>query len=460
MPIYNDIPIIGKYLKSRKFLDKLSLEEREKIQNEYRNLIGLGADVTFSSNAFDTLDKSRITDIQGFSKTLGPDGKSILERLNANQGVKSEIAEALKPSDAYKQGKNEFEESIATFQDLVKQVPQKFSVEDLLETMKNIKDDAVAAIKAQKDKEIQALNDLFSGKDKNSQDFREALGEAFQLAKPLNASSEKDLELIKNNMITDLEASHTKQRDDFEKSTADSLKQLQDGSATENKQVVFAALLSKLNNENRIYFQQKAMEQAQATGSQINVKQGQIKISGSPLKNLPKFTSITGKDIVQNPPGSGTYTIQMSRNIFSPLYYLDPRESLQTDYRLMLKALMAEGKDNFTWTFDYDDQESVMAHAREAYKASIEEGVDPAKIKMQDAKGNDIKPGEAFKDQPSVLKKLQQRSAEVRNELEKANEKPKTATNQAAVKAEIKDLREKKKVTYDIQEPPTAPKIT
>lgn len=466
MPIYNNIPIIGKYLKSNSFIDKLSPEEREKIQTEYRDKIKLGANVNFSSNAFNTLERSRISDIQGFSKTLGPDGKPLIRHLNNQHDIKSAITNALKPGDAYKEGKAEFEESIATFKDLVKQIPAKFSVEDLIDTMQSIKNDAEIKINAQHKQEIEALDALF----KNDSDFRKQLQTAYSpesknkddvapTKSAANTLSDEDIALIKKNMKADLQASHTKQLGDFNKSTADSMKQLQDSSALEKKQLEFLVLLAKLDNENKVKFEQKALEQEQASGINIAVKPGEAKFTGSLLKDLDQFKTITGKTVTKNSSGTDTsYTIEMSRNIFSPLYYLDPRQSLKADYRLMVKACMADGKEQFNWTFDYDDQDSVMAHAREAYKASIEEGADPAKIKMEDGNGHKIKPEEAFKNQPNVLKKLHQQSAEVIKEL--ANQKPQTATNQAAVKEEIKVLREKAKVTYEVAEPEPEPEPT
>src|SRR5580704_10580204 len=82
-PILERIPLVGPLLRFNTHLQMFTPEEKKQLGGQYRDALGLGDTVTFSSEAFDAFEKASFREIKNFEKTQCPDGKTILEKLDA-----------------------------------------------------------------------------------------------------------------------------------------------------------------------------------------------------------------------------------------------------------------------------------------------------------------------------------------------------------------------------------------
>jgi hypothetical protein len=467
MPFYNDIPLIGKYLRSQSLLNSISPDKQKALEAEYREAIGLGDNVSFGSGAFNTVDAARITDYHGFDKTKGPGDVSLFKQFNADddaaRAVRTGIAKALETTPEYQKAKTDYTESAATFKDLVKKVPGTFSAQALISTMQENRDDARAAIVAQQTHEKESLEEQFD--ISKNRDFVLNLITTMGIpGKPEDAETKKSVELIKNAVIKDLSESHNKQLKEFDKSTSDALSKLHGSSAEENKQIAFIAHLARLDDTNRKQIEAIATEMRKKkgiedperrTGVDVNFDDDKTKISGIKISDLPHFKTITGKTIVQSAPG--TFTLEMPR--IDPLYYQDPRQKQLADMEHIAQAVKASGYDTITMNVNFKG-ELGMERGRQAYEACINQGFDPDKIIVK-VNGKEMKPDELFKEYSGTYQKLQEKSSKLAADR-KADKQPENAPGDTAVvRAAMAKQREVNAAKAAVKEEPKAeaPKV-
>lgn len=455
MAFYNDIPLIGKYLKSQSHLNSLSPEKQKALEADYREVIGLGDKVTFGSGAFNKLDAARITDYHGFEKTKGPGGVSLHKKLNADtdeaKTVRAGIAKALTATKDYDTAKKDYTESVATFKELVKKVPYSFSAQALISTLQETGNEARKAIQAQQTHEKELLAEQFDLSKNRA--FTEGLMKTLNIpGEPEDDEAKKAVELVKDAMMKDLTASHKAQLKDFDNSTKDALTKLHNSSAEEGKQVAFIAHLARLDDTNRKQIEAIAEEMRKKrgiditpkeTGVRVNWDENKAKITGISIKDIPTFKTITGRDVVQNPPG--TFTIEMPR--INPKYYQDPRQKPLADMMQIALAVKASGYDSITMNVNFkNDPELAMERGRQAYEACVRQGFELDKISIL-VNGKDMKPAELFKDHPETYQKLRQEASRLKEEasrLKASEQSSKTSNapvNTVAAKKAMADQR-------------------
>lgn len=472
MPFYNDLPLIGKYLRSQRLVNSISPEKQKALEAEYREAIGLGDKVTFGSDAFNTLDAARITDYHGFDKTKGPGGVSLFKQFNASDevhkdaatAVRAGLAKALEATPKYKDAKTNYTESAATFKDLVKKVPGTFSAQALISTLQENRDDARAAIVAQQTHEKESLEEQFDlSKNRN---FVLNLMKTMDISgNPEDAEAKKSLTLVKNALIKDLSESHSKQLQEFDKSTSDALSKLHGSSAEENKQIAFIAHLAKLDDTNRKQIEDIAAQMRKTkgieepnrrTGVSVNYDEDKAKITGIKISDLPHFKTLTGKTIVQNPPG--TFVMEMPR--IDPLYYQDPRQKPLADMTHIAQAVKASGYDSITMDVNFKG-ELGMERGRQAYEACVRQGFELDKITVK-VNGKEMKPDELFKGHSETYGKLQQeasRLAAARKEAKAPENAPGDTAVVRAAMAKQREINAAKAATANTPEP-TGPRAT
>ncbi|KTD65015.1 hypothetical protein [Legionella shakespearei] len=464
MPFYNDIPLIGKYLRSQALLNSISPEKQKALEAEYREAIGLGDNVSFGSGAFNALDAARISDYHGFENTKGPGGASLFKKFNANddaaKAVRAGIAQALETTPEYQKAKAEYAESAATFKELVKKVPGTFSAQALITTMQENRDEARAAIVTQQTHEKESLEEQFKNKD-----FIGHLMTTLDIpGNPEDAEAKKSVELVKNALMKDLSESHKKQLQEFDKSTSDALSKLHGSSAEENKQIAFIAHLARLDDTNRKQIEAIAEEMRKKkgienpehrTGVDVNFDEDKTRITGIKISDLPHFKTLTGKTIVQNPPG--TFSIEMPR--IDPLYYQDPRQKPLADMSQIAMAVKASGYDTITMNVNFKG-ELGMERGRQAYEACINQGFDPDKIIIK-VNGKEMKPDELFKEHAETYQKLHGKASQLAADR-KADKQPENAPGDTAVvRAAMAKQREINAAKTEVpEEPKSGPQAT
>ncbi|HAT8179436.1 TPA: hypothetical protein JA361_08175 [Legionella pneumophila] len=449
MAFYNSIPLIGKHLKSESRTKKYTSEEFKRLEKEYRDHIGLPENSTFSSDAFDKLVNSRVTDFRAFPKTSLPGGLLFHDKLkDATTGEADNIREALSksvltPTEQFKTAQKNFTDSTSTFKELIKLIPSKFRAQDLVSTMKELTDDARKAILEQQAHEIQMLKEKLDvqkeGQDGNYvSDFKKALG----------LKDNDEVKKVTEGLIKELEDTHKKQLDEFDKSTGESLNQLHKASASESTEYLFIANLYENNKEMRQTLEQLIAKERERKGLppetttvQTTITPEKISLNGIKLKDVPVIKSITGRELHQQPDGSFTINMPM----INPFYYQDPRQNVKTDLMLLAQAIKASGYDAIEMNCNFPYSEKVaMERGRQAFAACIESGYPVDKITIN-VNGKPMKAEELFKEDQNTYQDIMSRAPKITKDYEDIKA-PKTSTgpvNTVVVKQEIAELRAK-----------------
>lgn len=444
MPALTRIPIIGPLFSSRGLSKNLTPQAIAEIESDHRDLIGLGDNPTFGSDAFDNAHTARITNVHGFAQTQGAGNKPIHDKINADtdaaKAVRTALEKAFEPTEVYLKAQKDYQEKAATFKGLVKLIPTKFTAESLLATLKDDKDEARKAIIDQQELELIELNKRFEFDNDTGKYTDEAFIKDLQTTLEIpgdltDDAVKSDLETTRKNMEATLKASHQKNIANFDKSTSDSLNKLHKAQQEEMKKIsgfIFEiakekenlAELWRLGAKNR---QKRGVADLDPT---ITASADKFKLTGIDLKAITKFKSLSGKEIVQNPPG--TFTIE--RSTIDPLYNQDPRNKPLYDLRLISKGIIASGYDTINWKLDYSHPEVLMEEARRAYEASILEGIEPSKIKIADGNGKELKTEDIFKNHQNRLAELNAQGQQIRQSLANINSQSKAPLNKEAVK--------------------------
>ncbi len=476
MAFYNGLPLFGPHLKSNSRLAIHSPAEQKKLQAQYRDALGIGKDTTFSAEAFDALAKGSLRDVHLFKETKGPGDVPLHAQLtgaafkddetdkkDAAQKVREAIDTALTADREFKKAQKDYKESVATFRQLADQVPGKFKVNALIDLMAELKGNAITAIKVQQQAEKNRLEAQFQDPE-----FRTNLSQA------LNLNSDADIDVVKTNMIADLEANQKKQLDAFEKSTTASQTTLHKAAAAEQSELLFIANLHKNNapmrkeierlaEQNRKKAEQDALAKGlpppgHAVGVVLGANENGMTLSGVTIADLGIIKTISGKYDIKPVPGKpGSFSMDMGSEkffgatLFNPRYYQDPRQNVLTDFTLMAQAVRASGFEKIKMEMDFQPQEVALERARQAYMAAINSGF-PAQAIPKDEKNNpdkivimvngkEMRADELFG--TNELKKINEKAKTIAEELKELSEIPKGAVDLAPIRQEMNDLRAK-----------------
>lgn len=250
MPIYNNIWFIGKYLKSGKYLDKLSTDEQRKVLNDfsrYREHLGLGKDATFSAEAFNTYAKAseaRVINFELFkaNKTLHDKLTSTTltdEEKLAVKGIGDAIKEVLDPrpkSKPFQDAQIAYNTSVDYFKKLIADIPPQKAA-NIVDFMIQTKSAAITALEAQQTLEKNAFEAKI-----NTEDFKTYL-------RTLNIKTPAQIKETQDSMKKELESSQAKELEAFKTSTSESITKLHNAAGAQMRDFLFIASLSKNNPE-------------------------------------------------------------------------------------------------------------------------------------------------------------------------------------------------------------------
>jgi hypothetical protein len=417
-----------------------------------RKHAGFSKDTTFSYEAFNTLDKERISDYRGFSKTKGPGDIALSEKLGANNddanNVRESIIRALKREQAYLDAQTEFTVSGKTFQGLVKKVGFEFSAQALIDTFSELKDTALSKITDQQQHEKDMLKAEF---EKAS--FKSSLIRALNIPE---ASAAADIELVKNNMLKDLDASHEQQQANFKKTTDESLNNLKKINLEKVNELNLMMQLAGADERNLKIFEEKSKELGRvdppvAAGitPTVTITEKLAKIQNVSLKDIDKLYSLTGQEIKQGPPG--VFSVDFST--INPFYYRDPRQKPLADMMLIARLIKDSKYAGITMDIDgFSDPEVQNERAQQAFEACMRCGFKPENTTIR-INGKETKPQEFCGSTYSTLVGISNSIVE----KEKALQHPKAGNeNTAAVKRAMTALKDAKEDKQEPDEPQPA----
>ncbi|TAL65567.1 MAG: hypothetical protein EPN84_01285 [Legionella sp.] len=412
--------------------------------NEKKEQLGIGEVSTFHTDAFDNMVKNRITSFSGFftSKDLTPAQSELKAKLGADSSeakiVRDAIQVALTPTHAplsdedattaltpFKKAQQDYAESITAFKKLLQQSSAKYSSTVLIGTMSSYKNDAITAIKDQ-----QAAEKTF---------LQNALGSS-EVVKALEATVGKDkVKAAQEAILADLDNGHQKQLDFFNEETSKSIKILQKAAQAKADEFALVAHLAKKlssSNATRKKIEELAIKNKEDFSDNkgkttISTKaNGDFNLRGISLAALGNINTATGQTLVSNADGS--YTINFSRHITSPLYYgdLSTRSNATADMILLATALRKGNHKTITMEVNFSDKELAEKRALQAYEACIKAGFPADKItimvnnkeygaKVKNEQGietNNIST-ELFKNHQSLYQTLKQEEKQVQKTI-------------------------------------------
>ncbi|MBI2786507.1 MAG: hypothetical protein HYX60_09500 [Legionella longbeachae] len=440
-------------LNSQAYLKQFSPEAKQTILDEYHDSIGLAEDLTFGATAFEDHAKKRINGLDGFKKQMGPEKTDTLDKLlkgddpEVKKEVRTTLNELFKAQPFYENAKINYAETIEAFKDKVKEVPEKYTVEDIRSELNRVQGSAKNAIKAQQKMEKTNLNKLFDD-ESFMEKFKEALGNT-------------DSDQVKKDLIAELNKSHEEQLAAFEKTAAENITHLDQAAAKEMERLILSFQLDRIAEQltgSNKDLMEKEIERAREenlkkrkitredenTEAFVNTRDGTISTLNPDDLNF--IISLTGQKI-NHDKANGLWTVNLSNRIASPFYYASFQSCPKTDMLTMAQLVRASGFERITMIVNFDDESTRKQRAREAYEACLESGFEPDKIKLVDGNNKEIKPEEIFT--PGELQRLKQNAGVTRDELKQLKEKaPKSEPNQDRVntmREELLELRNKKR---------------
>ncbi|CAM2949201.1 hypothetical protein [Legionella worsleiensis] len=430
-PLLTRIPLIGKHLFSNEYINQLTPKAIEDLGKTYRNIIGLGNNPSFADQAFNTLDSQRTEsnavtlikskDLYGSSIFDKMDDRKNKEASEAAKAIKNTLTNQLKTEPAYTKALKKYNDQITFFKELVKKIPnEKFGAEALLSTYKYYIDKARAAIMAQQDLDKNHLEQQF-----DSEEFKANLQTVYGIKKD-DADADQRLAHIKTTMINDLVNAQKTQLAEFDKSTSASINKLHQASAEEYRQMGLIETLKRAHNDNVAMLEhlaEKNRKKNEENEEKVNVPSvalanvdetgAKIKMTNVKLGDIQSFKSMTGMEIKQEQPG----VFKFQFDVLSPRYYQSLAQKPLTDFLLISQLIKTQGNDKINWTIDIKDPKTLMERARQAIEGSVRAGFALDKIKICDKSGRELKLEEIFKDHSEAFSRVQNRAAEIQQEL-------------------------------------------
>lgn len=256
---------------------------------------------------------------------------------------------------------------------------------------KHTSDAVLRTIHAQQEKEKEALDRYVS-----SEEFKTSIN------KP------KELETIKKSMIEDLNNAHRAQIQEFNKSTTASLRALHTARKTEHDRITLLASLAE-NPKNRKAFKELAASRedqaALAEGLSGMAAQRGAEIDPSithiNIADLKTIYTFGGNEIRQKTPGTFELEVGAILNPFSSSNYFMGK-NIEQDFALMAASVKASGADKATVNVDFDNPKLAKKRAKQAFKAFVDAGFPPEKIKLK-INGEEKTAKELFGTEPHLL---------------------------------------------------------
>lgn len=468
----NSIPWLGKYLKQEyNLIYQRAPEELARLLEKYQASIGIGKKVTFSAEAFETFDKASPRDFNVFKETKEQTKEQKENKEPVNEGViytklktdiphhtkvvKDEIGKALEKQQDYITAKKDYEDSVVNFRKLANKVPNPYRVQDLIQAMHDIKEDAIKAIKKQQTSEKNKLKASLGTLVSNG-----SLGHALVL------TDMTAVEAAKETMIKNLDTSHAKQLADFETSTTKSMNELHKSAATQSSELVFIANLFRNGNEEMrkqiITISRQKQEEARNAADEalraqgitppprssltvsvnVDVNEDSAILTGITLADLSTIKTMTGKSIVHDKE-KGTFTLDLNTTLWDWQYHYN-KQYIKSDLMDIALAVRASGYDGIVMNADFrDDPELAMERGRQAYEAAIDSGFPADKIKIK-VNGKEIKiDDELFKEHRARFNITQSISEKTVKQMKDLIKPPAHVLEEkvAAIRAEMRELR-------------------
>lgn len=466
------------FLDSRKILRELTPEAEKELLQKLRDKIGL-SEFDFKTNAFNDHDTNRIRNFSGFKLQIGEDKENTFDKLlrgkePEKEKLKEEFEKVFKKEDFYDTAKESYNRSIAAFKDIiVEKVPMPYSAEDIRGELTRIQTNARNAIAAQQKLELERFKKTVESQTDN-------------LKAALNIDDDQEINNIKANLIKELEGTHKKQLDAFDKAAAENVTLLDKAANAQMEQYVFAAQMEKYAwGQTDARKRQEMLDAIEAVRIKKLKEQPQgnvfvethvdpngMSISSIDPKDLDFFYTLTGKKIEQKKPG--VWTIEFPPRIFDPGYYLTypvNQEKPKADMLALAQAIRAAGFNGIKMTVDFpNDPYTEKLRLKQAYEACLDAGFPPVEfgddgkpkkpqlIILIDSKGREVNIQELFKDDGPKLGMLHQQAKEQRkalddrkNVLTPSKKSPPEITN--ALKTDMSTAKNKGKTGPDILTP-------
>lgn len=460
---------LNKILGDRPIGERYSPQDLQNVARKYLPTIGLGDEVSFGANAFEAYNNARVKGYNGLQKAKVAEGDDpIQKKLNANvtneaqkiaiEAVKEGIKRALDPRNGtleneesdYDIAQHQYSASVQVFKDLVAEVSGKRNVQDIIGVIEEVASNAKGAIQKQQDKEITKLNEEFA-----NDGFKTSLKAALNIGDDQIADVQKSI-------IDDLQETHKKQLEAFDKSTQESLKALHSASAKQRQAFLFIASLHKNDEKMQRAIERLAGENYNAQGPKddniiIECSKDKAAISSVSLDQLKVIQLLGGGQINRVDGQPVSYKLDMGNRFTSPRYYLNNRE--ERDMLIMAQAVRASGSSGIVMKLDFKDEKTAEARARQAYAACIKAGFPPEKIKLNvngqlmtyKAIEKDEKDGKKYESiheklyakRGSEFSLLQQQSQTIRADLEAITKTPtqKSTESMREIKTALEELK-------------------
>lgn len=413
--------------------DLFTPEAQKEILEQYREALGIGEGFDYSAGAFDKYIDDRNKSVEELGLFSN---KKLQGALKKSPELGEHIRKILQPNPG-KDGKGslneaqqEFEESANVFGKLKDKIPRPFKVEQVIQTMKELADEGVKGIGAQHAYEKANLTTQLDNPESD-------------LRKELKTQGVTDISALKKSMLEDLDKAHKAQLKSFQDSTAASLTKLHQASQTEMDRVIFLATLSEHNEKMRLAIMEAADAKKQKSKpgeeedsplvASVGGKENDPNIGVVQISDLKTIYTNTGKTITQN--DKGVFTLEFGRPLLDAKYYLLGNKP-ESDMLIMARAIKASGKAGIEFDVDFSNADIAKKRAKEAYKAGIEAGFAPDKIKVK-INGKPQKIEELLGDEhPGLIERAKEVTAK-RDERKLKDE----GHDISAVKEEIAKLR-------------------
>jgi len=383
--------------------------DKGKVEQQYRDQIGLGEDFKFNAECFSNHQKTKSEQATDLTKVFK--NEALASALKENKALKNGLSDALKESKPFSEARENFKQSVAAFNTLLQRVPEELRAEALISVMKAEMDYAIDTLTTQQTREVGLLVSELNDDGE--------LSKLMRASKPSGLGMNDDeFKQARSSLLDDLDASHKEQLEKFEKSNQKSYTQLLDAAQKDmNGRMQFLAALSQYNDkmkeELRLLAAKHFEESPLRAGSGTSDRDENI--AYVKLSDLKTIYSKTGKEIKQTKPGE--FSLE-----FGAVLTLDPRKSnmmyaflgnqIEHDLELMARAVKAGGSTDIEFDIDFNHPEICEERARQAYKAAIEAGFPAEKIKIN-IHGNEMKINDLYKGRVKELGTLKERAQQI-----------------------------------------------
>ncbi|KTD75238.1 hypothetical protein [Legionella waltersii] len=461
-------------------IEKAAMSQGGKVDPLLRGAqLGISDKTSFDASAFDKVDAVRVGDYSGFNKdTKLPNGVSFVERLKDDKDdnehkkfVRDKIKQSLAQPPELATVKKNFKGLSEDFKKLLAKVPQTYFAGDLTKFMAQEVTEARQKLVDQQQLELRQLTENFNDDSVNGfkSHFMQATG-----------TDENDYPAAKKRVIDDLKASHTKQLQEFDNSSKESLKNLEQAASNQMLQIGLIRQTMIHNEKQRqnvlnvqqAYHERRKKEDPNYVMDPLRVdldgSGDEIRLCGITLNDFERLYTNSGKEIIKtknDETGTATWTISFGLKDRLQFYNNPVHDNLKADLLLMAQAVRsANPDDEITMNLKgFHSDEIAREKARVAYEACILAGYPPEKINIQingkaipvmwkkNDKGKDtedIDDKALFKDHQHEYATLKKQSEEIIKGMGKF--KPilveKGGTTQEEMKQEVKGLRETRKL--------------